>query len=147
MLKKTGLIRTWSAIGVVVTAGCITLWITAKVYAGGGSMQTFTVQLNGGKPGWEVYELIVLGEGGNGKDHWGWGGGTGVFSADGNRQLKRDDPSSWLPIHANSTFTFSIPSARSREIAGVARIIKRKTPGSNEGIHGSASFYATWPGA
>ncbi len=144
-MRAKGLFKVLGAMVAVAVVIGVALPFSAEAMTAAAGMQSFDVQLQGGKPGWEVYELIILGEGGNGKDHWGWRGGTGVYSADGNRQLKRDEPDSWLPISGNNTLKFAIPSARSRDVAGVARIIKRKAPGSNEGIHGTAAFFVNWP--
>lgn len=92
----------------------------------------FTVQLTGSPPqGAQVYTVIILGGGTNGKDHWGWPNKSPVLGPRG--PIQRGNRGSWAPIGPNGSFTFSLQASRSSFYAGVVRWLHGKQ-------HGASSF-------
>ena len=65
--------------------------------------------------------MIILGGGGNGKDHWGWGGGTVVSGVNG--VIIRKKPATWAPVDAKGRVTLKFKDARSNQVAGVVRCL------------------------
>lgn len=88
----------------------------------------------------QVYQIMVVGGGNRGRDHWGWSpswpGNWHVFTNyQEHRAVDRDDTSSWLSVSEGGHLAFFIDDSRSDYIAGWVRWKVR-----GEETHGTSSF-------
>ncbi len=104
--------------------------------------RTFTVELPKVPAGAVVYDIVLLGDGTAGADHWGWPYDKAHLRGPHGR-LQRPQSQTWIPVN-DGCIAFAISPARSKMLVGIARTLTPEAPGSIHGKHGLSTFSVPW---
>ena len=79
----------------------------------------------------QVYEIIILGGGNDGRDHWGYPGKAPVKGP--NLQINRKNPATWAPVNKDGQLVLQFQDSKSDWVTGMVRW-------KTGDVHGTAVF-------